>query len=284
MAHKDPKRRAEYAKAWRERNRERVAAVAKAWREKNRERVAAVDKAWREQNRERKKATNRAWHKRNPERRAKYDKARYERNRERVAAVGKAWYERNRERVAAAGKAWREQNRERVAAAAKAWREANRERRAAAAKAWHKRNHESVIERNRRRRSRKRNASVYLTANETQQIVILERTRQELQRETGREYHIDHILPISHGGIHHPMNLRILDGRENISKQDKLLPEAIALASEHFRLYSERVSPERAWEFVRQLAAGLELSEEELNAIIDGKPPKRKNTLEEFFI
>jgi hypothetical protein len=44
--------------------------------------------------------------------------------------------------------------------------------------------------------------------------------------------------------------LRILEGKENMSKQDKLLPEAIALAPEHFRLYSERVNPERAWEFV----------------------------------
>jgi hypothetical protein len=122
-----------------------------------------------------------------------------------------------------------------------------------------------------------------LTANETKQIVILERTRQELQRETGREYHIDHILPIAHGGIHHPVNMRILDGRENESKQDKLLPEAIALAPEHFRLYSERVSPERAWEFVRQLAAGLGLGEDDLDALITGKPLKGKPTLEDFF-
>ena len=104
--------------------------------------------------------------------------------------------------------------------------------------------------------------------------MLLEKTRRELSVETGREYHIDHIIPLAHGGIHHPMNLRILDGTENISKQDKILPEAIALAPEHFRLYSERVSPERAWEFVRQLAARLGLSGEDLDAMIAGKPMK----------
>jgi hypothetical protein len=121
-----------------------------------------------------------------------------------------------------------------------------------------------------------------LTANEKEKMLLLERTRQQLQSETGREYHIDHILPITHGGIHHPVNLRILDGRENVSKQDKLFPEAIALAPEHFRLYSERVSPERAWEFVQQLAEGLGLSEDDLDALITGNPLKSKPTLEDF--
>jgi hypothetical protein len=49
-------------------------------------------------------------------------------------------------------------------------------------------------------------------------------------------------------------------------------------------LYSERVSPERAWEFVRQLAAGLGLSEEDLDALIAGKPLKSKPTLEDFML
>jgi len=232
---------------------EKNKAATKAWRERNRERRAATDKAWRERNPERATATDKAWR---------------ERNRERRAATDKAWYERNRERRAATGKAWRERNRERAAATGKAWRERNRERRA---------------EKDRRQRCRKRNASIHLTANENQQLLILERTRQELQRETGREYHIDHILPIVHGGISHPLNLRILDGRENESKQDKLLPEAIALAPEHFRLYSERISTERAWEFVRQLAEGLGLDEDDLDALITGKPLKSKPTLEDFF-
>ncbi len=253
MAYKNPEKKKAADKAYRELNRERIAAKKKAWRERNRERRAATDKAYRERNRERRAATDKAWR---------------ERNRERMATTVKAWAERNRERIAATNKAWAERNRERKATTVKAWAERNPER---------------VVENNRRRRCRVRNSSIHLTANENQQLLILERTRQELQRETGREYHIDHILPIAHGGIHHPINLRILDGEENLSKYDKLLPEAIALAPEHFRLYSERVSPERAWEFVRQLAEGLGLDEDDLDALITGKPLKGKPTLEDFF-
>ena len=186
------------------------------------------------------------------------------------------------EKKKARDKRYRERNRERRATNSKDWRERNPERVTVNKRLWRERNPEFGIEYTRRRRASKRNAFVPLTTNEKAKLLILERTRQELQTETGRAYHLDHILPISHGGIHHPMNLRILDGGENNSKWNKLLPEGIALAPEHFRLYSERISPERAWEFVRQLATGLGLSEEDLDALITGKPLKSKPTLEDF--
>jgi hypothetical protein len=217
-----------------------------------------------------------------PEKQKANAKAYRERNRERRAATDKAYRERNRERKAANYKAWRERNRERRAANSKDWRERNPERVKVNKRLWRERNPEFGTEYTRRRRASKRNAFVPLTTNEKAKLLILERTRQELQTETGRAYHLDHILPISHGGIHHPMNLRILDGGENSSKCNKLLPEGIALAPEHFHLYSERISTERAWEFVRQLATGLELSEEDLDALITGKPLKSKPTLEDF--
>jgi hypothetical protein len=247
MAYKDKEKQKATVKAWRERNRERRAEYDKVWRERNREQRAATKKAWRERNREKVAKSNKAWDEKNPERRA---------------AVQKAYRERNRQRTAAASKAWRERNHEWIVTYNND--EHNRKRRAAVQKAYRERNPERVAERGRRRRCRERNASIRLTANETQKILILERTRQELQKETGGEYHIDHILPIVHGGIHHPMNLRILEGRENESKQDKLLPEAIDLAYEHFMLYHDRVSPERAWEFVHQLAEGLGISVDEI--------------------
>jgi hypothetical protein len=211
------------------------------------------------------------------------NKAWCERNREKRLAINKAWCERNREKRLAISKAWYERNPERKAAMNKAWYERNPDRAAATKKAWRERNPELHKEKARRRRAKKKNALVTLTSNEKEKLLVLERTRSELQKETGRAYHIDHILPLAHGGLHHPINLRILEGAENLSKQDKLLPEAIALAPEHFRLYSERVSPERAWEFVHQLAEGLGLSEDDLDALITGKPLKGKPTLEDFF-
>jgi hypothetical protein len=173
----------------------------------------------------------------------------------------KIFYQENKERILAEKREYRESNRQVIRDTQKVYRDSEKGRSKNAEEA-------------RERRALKKNCTIPLMESERERLMLLEKTRRELSVETGREYHIDHILPLSHGGIHHPMNLRILDGAENISKWNKLLPEAIALAPEHFRLYSERVSPERAWEFVRQLAAGLGLSEDDLDAMITGKPMK----------
>ena len=168
---------------------------------------------------------------RDPEKKKASDRARYHRNPEKKKASCAKYREQNRKKIAAVNKVYREQNREKVAASKRDSNKRNHKRISSYTRAYRKRNHERYrelhAEGSRRRRCKKKNSSIYLTANEKEKILLLERTRQEIQTETGRAYHIDHILPISHGGIHHPMNLRILDGVENTSKWNKLLPEGV---------------------------------------------------------
>ncbi len=182
----------------------------------------------------------------------------------------KTFYQENRERVLAEKKEYRETNRVVIRATQKVYRDSEKGRSKNAEEA-------------RERRALKKKSCVPLTHSEREQMLLLEKTRRQLCEETGQEYHIDHIIPLSRGGLHHPTNTRIIEGKDNLLKSNQLLPEAIALAPEHFRLYSERVSPERAWEFVRQLAEGLGLGEDDLDALITGKPLKGKPTLEDFF-
>ena len=167
----------------------------------------------------------------------------------------KIFYQENKERILAEKREYRESNRQVIRDTQKVYRDSEKGRSKNAEEA-------------RERRALKKNCTIPLMENERERLMLLEKTRRELSVETGREYHIDHIIPLAHGGLHHPMNLRILDGTENISKQDKIIPEAIALAPEHFRLYSERVGSKRAWEFVQKLANGLGISEDELKSII----------------
>jgi len=68
-----------------------------------------------------------------------------------------------------------------------------------------------------------------LTAEEQKQMGDLEIQRQVMTKTTGIEHHLDHILPLSRGGIHHPINLRVISWEENVSKGSKLIPEAMAL-------------------------------------------------------
>ena len=48
-------------------------------------------------------------------------------------------------------------------------------------------------------------------------------TRYYLTKSTGVMHHVDHIVPVSKGGQHHPDNLQVLTASENIKKRDKIL-------------------------------------------------------------
>ena len=251
MAYKDKAKQKANQKAYYEACREYIRARQKAYQEEQREHIAERRKAYRQSHHEKVLAQEKASRKKYPPK----DR-----------------------------KSYRTLHRERIAITRREYYLSHKEKESEQQKKYASSNPDVISEINRKRRANKKNATVCLTSNEKQSLLVLERTRRELQNETGQVYHLDHILPLAHGGIHHPINLRILGINENSSKNAKLLPEAIALAPEHFRLYSERVSPERAWEFVRQLAAGLGLSEEDLDALIAGKPLKSKPTLQDFML
>lgn len=47
---------------------------------------------------------------------------------------------------------------------------------------------------------------------------------QFLTEVTGIQHHVDHIMPLSKGGLHHPDNLQILTAEENLKKGSKIIP------------------------------------------------------------
>lgn len=44
-----------------------------------------------------------------------------------------------------------------------------------------------------------------------------------LTKETGIAHHVDHIIPLAHGGTHHPDNLQILTSSQNVQKGIKIM-------------------------------------------------------------
>jgi 5-methylcytosine-specific restriction endonuclease McrA len=63
---------------------------------------------------------------------------------------------------------------------------------------------------------------VELTPAEELQVKAIYRLRYTLTRETGIEYHVDHRIPLKHGGKHHPSNLWVITAEENLRKGSKL--------------------------------------------------------------
>lgn len=69
-----------------------------------------------------------------------------------------------------------------------------------------------------RRRAMKLNQTPTLTQEEKYQIEMIYKKSQEL----GKDWHVDHIRPLSKGGLHHPNNLQIVQKKYNLQKSDKL--------------------------------------------------------------
>ncbi len=74
-----------------------------------------------------------------------------------------------------------------------------------------------------KRRAWKRKQTPPLTLTEHQQVAAIYKRCQDLTESTGIPHHVDHIMPLSKQGDHHPNNLQILTAAENMKKGAKIL-------------------------------------------------------------
>ena len=72
-----------------------------------------------------------------------------------------------------------------------------------------------------RRRAREKKACAALTEHEEQIIKQIYAYRIRLQNKLGIDFHVDHIVPLSVGGLHHPLNLQVVPARWNESKGNR---------------------------------------------------------------
>lgn len=85
-------------------------------------------------------------------------------------------------------------------------------------KLWAKKNPDKKNVIRARYRTKKANASVELTEEEKIKIEAIYSKCNSL----GKDYQVDHIIPISKGGLHHPDNLQIIPTRENRKKYNNV--------------------------------------------------------------
>ena len=76
-----------------------------------------------------------------------------------------------------------------------------------------------------RRKLRIQSQTPLLSEEERRRLDQIYAFRDSLNEEAGRiDYHVDHIQPLSRGGLHHPDNLRVISSTENMRKGAKLAP------------------------------------------------------------
>ena len=70
-------------------------------------------------------------------------------------------------------------------------------------------------------RCMKRNQTPDLTLEEQRDIIEVYSLARRLTLETGVKHEVDHIIPVSKGGLHHPDNLQVLTKYDNQSKGNR---------------------------------------------------------------
>ena len=65
-----------------------------------------------------------------------------------------------------------------------------------------------------------------LSLGDKEQIRLIYEECYRITQETGIPHHVDHIIPLALGGLHHPSNLQILTAEENMKKGCKLISDA----------------------------------------------------------
>ena len=128
---------------------------------------------------------------------AERDKRYYEKNKDRILAKHKEYYENNKEEIYKMSREWRKKNPEKVKAYTKKWSVNNRGKENARAA---------------RYRARKRNQTPE-NANKIWIDLIYEHCPEG--------HHVDHIVALANGGLHHEDNLQYLTASENRSKGDR---------------------------------------------------------------
>lgn len=113
---------------------------------------------------------------------------------------------------------WQKTNRKGFAIIKKKYRDVNKEKIGIYNKEWKKNNPDKCNVYEAKRRARKLNQTPYLTETENQQIINIYKKREAL----GPDWHVDHIIPLSKGGLHHPDNLQIVTKKYNLQKGLKL--------------------------------------------------------------
>jgi hypothetical protein len=94
---------------------------------------------------------------------------------------------------------------------------------------WAKSNPHIVRCQSSQKRARRKNAAPpWLNEAHKREIELMHLLAKALERDTGKRYHVDHIIPLKHKnmcGLHVPWNLRVIPEGENMKKNNKFLPE-----------------------------------------------------------
>jgi len=190
---------------------------SKKYRTKYPEKKAQGDRSYRAANKDKIRERKRRYRALDPERWSEYGKQYRANNSEQIAASKRDWYLRNPERLSQMTTAWREANPEKVREYKRAYKLRNPDK----DRQYYEQNKWRYEISRAKRRAIKAKASIYvITAKDVSKIM----SRPCIYCGAKAE-HLEHVIPLSRGGLHSIGNLAPACAKCNLSKGAKLIVE-----------------------------------------------------------
>lgn len=140
----------------------------------------------------------------------------YLNNKNKLRNINKRWRENNQDKMKKLQKKWEQNNKDHRKEYSKQWHQNNKERLMGVRKQWRQDNKDKVNALTAKHRAIKFNQTPKLTEIEQNRINFIYKICS-----TMADYHVDHIQPLSKGGLHHPDNLQVMQAALNLEKSDK---------------------------------------------------------------
>lgn len=161
------------------------------------------------------------------------DKEKFDKKSEQEIKRKKDWYLKNKQHAIEKTRIWREQNMERKKENARIsyinqkekikqrshkWYHSNKERAAERQRNWSKKNPDKHNDVRSMQRARKRKLTPPMTEEEKSLIEKFYEHASRLTKLLKIKHHVDHIIPLAKGGLHHPSNLQVIPASVNLRK------------------------------------------------------------------
>jgi hypothetical protein len=133
----------------------------------------------------------------------------------------KLYKERNKQKVNEYHKCYREKNKEKQSDYFSKYYNKDKKNSINRVLKWAKENPEKHNEIIAKRRSQKKHGIISLTKDQRKIMRCFYRQADRLEKRFALQFHVDHIIPLSKGGLHIPSNLQVLPARLNLQKNSR---------------------------------------------------------------
>ena len=114
MPYKDPRRRKEYQKKWKQENKEKIIEINRKYRQKNKEKLNEADKKYYEDNKDKVRESRKKYYEENKEKTLLRNKKYKQENREKINEHTKKWKQENKEYMKKYNKKYKQENKEKI--------------------------------------------------------------------------------------------------------------------------------------------------------------------------